>query len=402
MSNATEAALAAPCQFAGVPASARIDRSAALATGDRLVFIDAVRAAAVLFMIQGHSLHVLLAPSYQTSALFDAWLFLRGLTSCTFLLLAGFSFSLATVRHWDDHLVLSDRAQRRLRRFGFFLLLGYSMRFPLSPIGGLLQVSSDRWRYAAAVDVLQLVAVSLIGLQALAAIARTPARFARIALGLSSLVVLAAPLAWGIDWTAVLPMPAAAYLSDATGSLFPFLPWGAYPLLGAALGVGCAACPEGGAGFARRVLLPAGALMSACGLALHQLPVALPVPVDFWKTSPNLFLIKAGAVLLVVGAVAHASRGLRRLPAPIQALSQESLLVYFVHVSVLYGSIWSLGLTQWVGADLALGPTVLWIAALLASMTALAWVWSQCKRHQPHVARLSRLAVAASIIAVIT
>ena len=69
----------------------------------RVIFIDLARALAVVFMLYGHAVSALLDPRYRTGAWFDVWTFQRGLTSCLFLLLSGFAFSIATARHWSLH-----------------------------------------------------------------------------------------------------------------------------------------------------------------------------------------------------------------------------------------------------------------------------------------------------------
>ncbi len=112
----------------------------------RVVFVDLARACAVVFMIQGHTLNVLLAPEYATGMAFNSWLFLRGLTSRLFLLLAGFAFAMATSKHWDANRRLSARSWRRIRRFTFFVLLGYSMRFPVSHLRDLQDLGAESWQ----------------------------------------------------------------------------------------------------------------------------------------------------------------------------------------------------------------------------------------------------------------
>jgi len=76
----------------------------------------------------------------------------------------------------------------------------------------------------------------------------------------------------------------------------------------------------------------------------------------------------------------------QKMPIPQQvarSIAQESLLIYFVHVCILYGCIWHDGLRQSIGANLAPLPTLGWILALLTSMLALAWTWNWYKRSQP-------------------
>src|SRR4029434_2748382 len=79
----------------------------------RVIFIDLARALATVFMLYGHTVAALLAPQYQTGTWFEIWVFQRGLTSCLFLLLSGFAFSIATSKHWASHGTFSPALFRR-------------------------------------------------------------------------------------------------------------------------------------------------------------------------------------------------------------------------------------------------------------------------------------------------
>ena len=103
----------------------------------RVIFIDLTRALAVVLMVYGHTISALLAPEYRTGAWYDAWVFQRGLTSSLFLLLSGFAFSIATTRHWAQHLRVSPAVVKRLRRFALFVVLGYALHFPAGSVAGL-------------------------------------------------------------------------------------------------------------------------------------------------------------------------------------------------------------------------------------------------------------------------
>ncbi len=35
------------------------------------------------------------------------------------------------------------------------------------------------------------------------------------------------------------------------------------------------------------------------------------------------------------------------------SLAQESLIIYFVHICILYGSTWNPGIRRWIGPTLA-------------------------------------------------
>src|SRR5215510_13550273 len=131
----------------------------------RVVFIDLARALATVFMLYGHTVAALLAPRYQVGTWFDIWVFQRGLTSCLFLLLSGFAFSIATSKHWSVHGRLSPALFKRTRRFALFIVLGYALHFPVARFADLGSATSDRWQSFLLVDVLQLIGVTFLLVQ---------------------------------------------------------------------------------------------------------------------------------------------------------------------------------------------------------------------------------------------
>ncbi|MFN8059209.1 MAG: heparan-alpha-glucosaminide N-acetyltransferase domain-containing protein [Vicinamibacterales bacterium] len=360
----------------------------------RVLFVDFARATAVLFMIQGHTINVLLVPGYEENVAFGVWLFLRGLTSCLFLLLSGFAFGVVTDRHWDDFLQPSRRLAKRLGRFGFFLAFGYLLHFPMARFEHLQFADEERWRSFLQVDILQVVAVSLLTLQGLVALARTRERFIVGCTAAAAAAVLITPFIWGRPWTGVLPLWLASFMSAETGSLFPFFPWGGFLFIGAALGLSYAQhWQDRPAVEAVRALAWSGLALVALGFLLILLPFQPYGPIDLWKTSPTIFAIRLGCVLLLLAGFIRASGYIRRLPGVLQALAEESLTIYVAHVVVLYGSVWTRGLGATLGRQ-DLGGTALWILVLLVSMTVLAFVWNWTKRLHPFVTNGIRLLIA--------
>jgi uncharacterized membrane protein len=369
------------------------------APSGRVPFVDLARGAAVLFMIQGHTLQVLLAPQYNANLFAAGWLYLRGLTSCTFLILSGFSFSLATVRRWSEFQVPGRRVFKRLGRYLLLLALGYLMRFPARSLAGLATITTAQWQTFAVVDVLQLIAVTLALLQLGVRLLGSPRRFMAWSFSAAAVTALVTPMASQMGWGQTAPVFLGAYLTSVTGSIFPALPWAAYVFFGAGLGVWYAQpAPRAEADDHAGSFLKIGLAMVAGGTLLHAVPWSPYGTVDFWTLSPNLFLVKAGSVLVGLAGAIRLTRGVRALPVVVTALSRESLLIYLVHVVLLYGSAWTIGLTQSVGARLGPGPAVEWIVTLLAAMTLLAWTWYQCKRHLASVAGLVRATAAVAAV----
>ncbi|HXZ79500.1 MAG TPA: hypothetical protein VEG30_06185, partial [Terriglobales bacterium] len=70
-----------------------------------------------------------------------------------------------------------------------------------------------------------------------------------------------------------------------------------------------------------------------------HLPYQLYATYDFWHTSPNFFLIRVGLLLIILGASYAWCQwgGGQRGFSPLVQLGQTSLLVYWVHIELVYG-----------------------------------------------------------------
>jgi len=344
-------------------------------------------------MIQGHTLDVLLAPELRHGFVFEKWLLFRGLTAPTFFMLSGMSFFLATSRKWESYASPSLAFYRRLRKFGFFILLGYLMHFPARSFQDLRWLDANGWESGFQVDVLQCIGLTLAALQILALLAKTPERFARIAVVLGGLVVLLTPLLWQTS-LGFVPHPILAYLNGLNGSLFPLFPWSAYVLFGVGVGYFCKTWETRRGAFPFAQLGAGGLLLALAATAWQHLPLAIYGNADYWHTSPNLVLARIGSVCFLLAGFAFVAKRVSLPEAAIRSLAQESLVIYFIHVAVLYGSLWNTGLKQIIGPTLTLLPTLGWISILLISMTTLGWSWNWAKRNASGRTRLVRVAVA--------
>ena len=271
-----------------------------------------------------------------------------------------------------------------------FTLLGYALHFPVPRFSGLATMSDASWRSFLAVDVLQLIGVTFMFVQLLVMAARSRWLFTTVTLTLGAAIAFMTPRVWSIEWTGVLPLWAASYFTEATGSQFPLFPWAGYILLGISLGQiysrwGAAQLTV----YANTALLVPGALLIAGGLALRPLAAALFAsgPTSF---VPPEVLIRAGTCMLILGAIAYSSRHINGLPHVFGAVAQETLLIYFVHLCIVYGSVWNPGLSQLYGTTLTPGQVLVVVLVLVAAMTVLAWQWNWVKHTSPRAARSDR------------
>jgi hypothetical protein len=336
-------------------------------------------------MVQGHTLHVLLAPAYRQGRFFDLWLYFRGLTAPVFLSLAGCSFFVVTMRMLaKSPSDMSSKVFRRLRRFAAFVCLGYLMHMPARSLWDLQYVDNSLLQSWYQVDVLQCIGITLIVMQLLALVARTPQRYVIVCIAVGTAIVLATPLTWSANWNH-LPGFASAYLNGNSGSLFPLFPWAGYVFMGASLGYLFVMQPSS---TTIRLTLVIAAIAILAGNVLQRMPWSLYGPIDYWKTSPNLFLIRWGALCLIMAAI---STVLRWFPIPslplAQKLASESLIAYIVHIAILYGTSWTIGLRQTMGESLNPLQTLMSITLMIVVSCTIAIGWNISKQTLPPLMR---------------
>ena len=140
----------------------------------RWTALDRLRALAVLLMVQGHTFNVVLVEAERGETWYRFHKLLHGLTAPMFLFGAGLAFGLTTYARWERHLEPGAALNRRLRRYGLLILLGYGLQLPGFSLGGLMSADSDSLRMFLRVGPLQLIAVSLLLCQLLIPRLKTP------------------------------------------------------------------------------------------------------------------------------------------------------------------------------------------------------------------------------------
>lgn len=344
--------------------------------------IDLVRVFAMALMVQGHTLDVLLTPQIQSASWYNFWLFCRGFTAPVFMSLAGFSFALATMKRFEEHTSLGATVWKRLRRFAFFVLLGYSMRFPVHSLRDFKWIGEDGWRVFLQFDVLQTIGLTLIALELLILALKSKRTFAITTGLLGVTIAFVAPLAWNSTLVNSLPLALRSAFVGTAGSPFPLLPWSGYIFLGAALGTAYATFGQ----WSMRVLryaIPFGLMLLLAGVSLEHVSHAVYGDANFWPTTPHLFLTRVGFVVTLVGLASMAERFVPIKASTARSLAEESLVVYFVHVALLYGSMWNVGVKQYVGGTMSFAHAYLFVIALVSAMLFMAYHWNRAKKLHP-------------------
>jgi uncharacterized membrane protein len=359
-------------------------RETPLQTAARLRAIDWLRGAAVLVMVQCHALCLLdvrhqREPGFATLAWLDGWV------APSFLFAAGASLGLVLVRAAAAG-ALRERAAQSLRRAAEVLAVSAAMTWLWFPIftepGWLLRV-----------DILSCIGLSLLGAWVPGVLlARRPRALAWTALLGAGAALGLAPLVESVRG------PWAAVLTNATGSVFPPVPWAGHVLLGLSLGAGA-----GAADFGRHLRFVLSGALWVWLLARVLGPL---YPPHGPYTEPAAHAERFVEVVLLVWLLWWVERRATGAPGPlrrgVELLGRRSLLAYCAHEVLLYVPVLGFCFRDRFGTEGSWAAYAAEASALLAltiglclaadGLQALAsWAWRQARARASLARGLPRL-----------
>lgn len=327
----------------------------------RIVFIDALRAYAILMMLQGHFIDETLAPVFRDTEniAFNTWSFFRGMTAPIFFFSTGLVFMYLLLK--DNRPIRENmRVKKGLRRGLFLIFLGYILKWNPAPI-----ITGKFYHSFIAVDVLQCIGTALfvlIGAFALHRLLNVSLRVLLISIAL--LVFLFNPSFEATDWSH-LPLFFENWLWLKNGSTFTPMPWVGYTCFGGVLGVWINRNPQ--FSFSKWfpwILLTLGFTLylysSHWLLSLYQI-----IPWENFRAIAynNHLFHRLGHVLIAVALVVWITRWWKNMPALVTKIGSETLTIYSVHYVILYGTWFGIGVKTFFRD--ALNPVQAVIGALL-------------------------------------
>ena len=370
----------------------------------RYGFVDLLRGFALVVMIETHVMNAYLPLELKRGFPFFFWLsFINGLVAPTFLFASGFSIILQGNSQWDNWIHLRLPFWRHMRRLGFICLVAYYSHLQGFRLSRYFSRWDDgpMWERTLQVDVLQCIVVSLLIIQLLIFILRKKTLLPW-ALGFVAVsVALATPLVWNYDFRGNLPLTIALFLNPLGISLFPIFPWLSFVLAGGLAGwlFLRSADPTRLRAFMRNITL-LGVLMILGGHLLRYSPYTLPGFVNFYTTSPLYVMIRIGCVLLIMALLYRMEMGGKWIPKPILLAGQESLLVYGVHLWIIFAFLRGKALGPILGKQMGYPGCFLLSIAIIVAMLLLAKYWHSLKKNYPTFTRRAQTVTVLIMIAV--
>jgi uncharacterized membrane protein len=295
----------------------------------RLQYLDWLRGLAALIMLQGHVFDSFLRNDLRPGAAFMFSQFLGGMPPAIFLFLTGVTLAFLMDSTERKGLAPRDRLWEAFRRSGYLFFLAFAFRIQLFIFG-----LPAPWQDLLRVDILNCMGFSIAVLSVMA-LFRTVER-ARLCAILGLGIALAAPLISQMDWSAVPWMIRAYIVPDYR--FFGFFPWGAYLAFGVSAGSIIRALPADGTERAMQwAALIGGAAIVACQY-FGNMGYSLYTKSEFWLNSPAQVLTKLGVLLVLLSFVFLWTRyGAREGWSWVRQFGTTSLLVYWVHIELVYG-----------------------------------------------------------------
>jgi len=303
-------------------------------TVQRFPFLDWMRGLAVVIMIQCHTFNSFTPLDLREGGPYVLTQFVGGMAAPLFLLMAGMTtaFQMESLERrepspWRRWLV-------SLQRAGYILTIAFTFRFT----NWLFSVPHASATEMTKVDILNCMGVGMAVLAGLAVFpsgART-----RLAVLAGVAIAAACPLMTNLPWSGT-PALLQEYLVPGPGrGRFPFFPCASYLAFGLALGtmVKRAAAERFDRLMQWSMLI--GFSMIFIGQYFSNIPASIYPRADFWTDSPALVVIRVGICMMIMaGAYLWTEYCAGAGWSWMLAMGKNSLMVYWVHVMIVYGSL---------------------------------------------------------------
>lgn len=325
----------------------------------RLAFIDWARGLAAFVMLQGHSFHSFTRNDLRNQGPYILSQFFGGEAPALFLFITGITF--AFLMHSRERQGASSwqRVKAALWRSGYLFLLAFLFRISLYVFGFPHSPASEILR----VDVLNCMGMAMLVFAPMAVF--STADRARLCAVLGALICALSPLLTAVDNPSI-PWVIRAYFVPSF-NYFSFFPWASFVAFGMAAGSVFRLVKQEDMGKVMQWMMLGGIGLVIAGQYFSNLPYSFYSKTEYWLDSPGLAAVKLGVILVTMSvAWIWASFAIADRWSFFIQLGTTSLLVYWVHIEIVYG--------RWFGfwkESLTVPQVVLFSTVLIIAMTIL-------------------------------
>jgi uncharacterized membrane protein len=357
-----------------------MDQAAPITPRVRLKFIDLARSVAILLMLEGHFVGLTLAEDAidRENWIYVFFHFLRGLTAPLFFTVAGMIFVFLMAGEKDTPFLKRVRVRKGIIRAGELLFWGYALQAKIINIPHYLH---GEWELLAlSFHVLQCIGVGLLALILIAGAHRVVKKYSLTTWYAVAAIMNLAVHVWlcGLPDERHIPNGWPVVIQNAVqgpNSVFPVAPWLGFAFLGGAMGAYVSTNHHQVA----TLRSCAWFFLLAASLKLVWL-VAVLIPIAE-SASEGLAWItgRASEVVALLGIlrVVEVRYGIG-MPWLLR-VGRETFAIYILHVIVLYGGLFGIGLNNVLHKNLGAWQTTGGAVIFITLFVVFASVWNSWK-----------------------
>ncbi|MCW8849569.1 MAG: DUF1624 domain-containing protein, partial [Melioribacteraceae bacterium] len=289
-----------------------------------------------------------------------------------FMFTAGlvFTYLLKTDRY---DFLKNPRITKGLKRAVSLILIGYLLRYPTYKIFDFSNISQNQWDIFFSVDALHLIGFGmLVVIFSVLVSKRAHISLNIVLISIISILLISSPFLTEIEWINIFPQYIASYFTTNYGSFFPIFPWLIYVLAGGLLGNYL--YKNDGIYLKKRFsfsLSLIGGIFVALSIFFFSLQNMVEREFSYWFYSNGLIFLRVGYVILLNSVMSFIVRKLNSIPQIIKETGKKTLLLYVVHVVILYGSAWFPGFYKFYAKSYTPIETIMAVTLMITLMLAI-------------------------------
>jgi uncharacterized membrane protein len=314
-------------------------RPAGAEKAPRIQVVDWLRGLAVVLMILAHGMDAWLLPAAKTGLAYEVVRLASGIPARLFLLLVGVSAAIQFETGLAKGASAHAMRRRLLKRGLQVLVLAYLFRLQ----EWLLSHFYGGWETLFRIDILNAIGACMV-VVALVSTPRDGRRQIVPSLILAAIFLSLGTVVGPAHFPTWLPRPLTSYFGGQRPmAWFALFPWGAWAMLGVAVGHFWSAANREASTLSRGFLATflVGLAMTGTVTACRALWPTLPhYPTEVIRQmGPGIFFHRLGLIGLAAGLGFAWCRWWGERFSVLRQFGRTSLLVYWVHIEFCYGSV---------------------------------------------------------------
>lgn len=355
----------------------------------RYVSADLLRGLVIIIMIEVHVFNAFLLPELKQTGWFSVLNFINGLVAPSFLFVSGFAFQVSSGGKLDEMRKLGKSFWKKMMRIFQIIIIGYALHLPFYSFSKVLhKATQPQLESFFAVDVLQCIGFGLLFLFLTRLLIKSDKTYHYFLIATLLVVMIISPYIYKIDFNLYVHPIFGNYFNRLHGSLFPIFPWLNFLLAGGIFAkyfVDARNKNEEDKFVKQTTILALSSLLFG---HLFFSPL-LPDFIQALRPHPMFYLERLGYVLFLFALCWYWDKKSTSKKTFILDASRESLLVYWLHLIIIFGMFWKgnslagkIGMTMNVAE--AIGATIFLIALMILS----AKLWGLAKKKYPKYSSL--------------